>query len=511
MSFESENNRRIVKNTGYLYIRMFITMLVGLYTSRVVLNTLGVSDYGVYNVVGGVIGMLSYVSGLISGGISRFLTIDLGKGDIKNLRQTFSITNTLSFCAAAIILLLGETVGLWFLNAKLNIEQVRMGAANWVYQCTLASFLLSVIQTPYTASIIAHEKMDVYACMSLFDVSMKLLTVFLLRCFDFDKLKLYALLMFSVSLLNFVIYRIVCSHKFEECRFSFAFEKSKFKEMMDYSGWNVLGALSGVLNNSGLNILLNLFFGTTVNAARGIALQVSGIVQQFRSNFQMASNPQIMKYYAQGNISGMSKLICNSSKYSAFLLTCLIVPISLNIDDFLIIWLGQKPEYTSWFCRVMLLLSLFEAVDYPIGTGIQAVGKMKLPTLTCGFLYLSVFPITYVSFKLGVGPVAGYCIYLLVTPLIVVADLLLLRHYTGFSIKGFLKEVAIPMIVVGVISSCLSYCIVYLVKGDGFLLFFVRCLATLAITVIITYCLGLPKNLKKKALSIIKSKLAISV
>lgn len=508
MPTESENNKRIAKNTVYLYIRMFITMLVGLYTSRVVLNTLGVSDYGIFNVMGGIIGMLTYVNTLLSGATSRFLTIDIGKGDDTSLRQTFSMANTLSFIAVAIILILGETVGLWFMNEKLNIDPARMEAANWVYQCALASCALSVVQTPYTASIIAHEKMDIYAYMSLFDVAMKLLIVFMLNWIDLDKLELYALLIFAVNLLDFIIYRVICSRRFMECHFSFDFNKTKFKEMMNYSGWNMITAFTNILNNYGLNILLNIFFGTVVNAARGIALQISNIVQQFYSNFQTASRPQIMKYYAQENVKGMSNLICNSSKYSAFLLICLMIPIVFNIDDFLMIWLGQRPEYTSWFCRLMIIQSLFFAIDGPVGMGLHAVGRMKVPNLISGFFYLCVFPLAYVSFRLGASPIAGYSIYIMFTPFILISDLLILRHYSGFSIKRFLMEVIKPLLLVVFASSVLSYLFVTVVDGEGLLWFFARCGFSLLFTVLAICYLGMSKNVRKKVIGTLRAKLA---
>lgn len=505
MSTESENNKRIAKNTLYLYGRMFITMLVGLYTSRVVLNTLGVSDYGVYNVMGGIIGMLSYVNQLLSGATSRFLTMDLGRSDMKSLKQTFSMSNTLSFAAVIIILLLGETIGLWFVNAKLNIDPMRMGAANWVYQCALASCALSVLQTPYTASIIAHEKMDIYAYLSIFDVAMKLMVAFMLTWFDYDKLKLYALLMIAVNLLNFIIYRVICTKKFEECHFTFEFDKTKFMDMMGYSGWNMVGAFANVLNSYGLNILLNIFFGTVVNAARGIALQISNIVQQFYSNFQTASRPQIMKYYAQGDVQGMSNLICNTSKYCAFLLMCLVVPIIFNVDDFLMIWLGQKPEYTAWFCRIILLQIMFLAIDLPVGMGIHAIGKMKLPNITSAILNLSVFPITYLAFKFGSGPIWGYCVYLAITPFILLADLLILRKYCGFSIRRFVYSVLVPVSLIALLSSILSYAFVSIIAIDGLLGFVIKCFLSLFATVLSVYYLGLPKSMRHTLIFKVKS------
>lgn len=507
MATESENNKRIAKNTLYLYLRMFITMFVGLYTSRVVLKILGVSDYGVYNVMGGIIGMLTYVNTLLSGATSRFLTMDLGRGDKKSLKQTFSMANTLSLAAAVIIFILGETVGLWFMNTKLNIDPMRMDAANWVYQCALASCSLSVIQTPYTASIIAHEKMGVYAYMSIFDVAMKLLIVFVLSLFDFDKLKLYALLMFSVNCLNFIIYRIICTRKFEECRFCLDFDKAKFKEMMGYSGWNMVGALANLLNNYGLNILLNIFFGTVVNAARGIALQISHILQSFYSNFQIASRPQIFKYYAQGDVNGMSNLICNTSKYCAFLLMCFVVPILFNVDDFLIVWLGQNPEYTAWFTRMILLQIMFQAIDLPVGMGIHAVGKMMLPNITSAFFYLSVFPLSYMAFKFGASPVAGYCVYLMSAPFIILIDLLILRKYTGFSIRHFVSSVILPIVFILVLSSLISFSATRYIVLGGFTGFAIKSLVSLLATCLSVYYLGLPKSMRTTVLNKIKTKI----
>lgn len=486
---------------------MFITMAVGLYTSRVVLNTLGVSDYGIYNVMGGIIGMLTYVNQLLSGATSRFLTMDLGRGDMKQLKQTFSMSNTLALAAVVIIILLGETVGLWFMNTQLNIDPTRIDAANWVYQCALASCCLTVLQSPYTASIISHERMSIYAYMSIFDVAMKLFIVVMLTWFGVDKLKLYALLMFSVNFLNVLIYRIICSRSFEECRMSFYFEINKFKEMMGYSGWNMVGAFANILNNYGLNILLNIFFGTVVNAARGIALQISQIVQQFFSNFQTASRPQIFKYYSQGDIIGMSNLICNTSKYGAYLLLCLIIPIVFNVEEFLQFWLGQQPEYTAWFTRVILLQILFQAIDLPVGMGIHAVGKMRLPNLTSAFFYLSVFPITYLVFKLGSGPITGYCVYLAFMPIVMLVDVLILRKYSGFSIRRFFMEVFAPIAIVTVLSSLLSVLVVRLIAQEGLFFFIIRCALSFLSVASIAFFVGSPKAMRTKVLSIIVNKI----
>ena len=486
-------------------------MGVGLYTSRIVLSTLGVSDYGINNVMSGIIGMLIYVNTLLSGASSRFITIDLGKGDMSELKKTFSMTNTLAVAAAIIILILGETVGLWFMMNKLNIEAARMDAAGWVYQCALFTCCLSVLQTPYQASIIAHEKMNIYAYMSIFDVIMKLMVVYLLLVFSYDKLKLYAVLNAIVSLFNFIIYRIICTKRFEECSMSFSFEANKFKAMLNYSSWNMLGALANVLNGAGLNILINIFFGTIVNAARGIALQVNQIVTQLYSNFQMASRPQIMKYYAQNDIPNMSKLICNSSKYCAFLLLCVIIPIFFNVTGLLMIWLGQVPPYTSWFVRLMLLQILFQAIDLPIGMGIHAVGKMVLPNITSAILYLSVFPVTYWVWEQGVGPVAGYAVYLSFTPFILMIDLWILHKYTGFNRTTFFYKSLLPIIGIAIIGSIVPVVLHFTHHSNSLWIVLFETIICGLYMVGVVYFVGLPKHLRKEIAEAISKRIPFNI
>lgn len=498
---EKDNNKRIAKNTIFLYIRMLLVMAVSLYTSRVVLQVLGVSDYGVYNVMGGIIGMLGYVNTLLSGATSRFLTIDLGKGNLNNLKLTFSISNLLCVASSIIFLILGETVGLWFMNTQLNIDPLRIDAANWVYQCALLSSVFTVLQSPFSASIIAHEKMNIYAYMSIFDVIMKLSIVYVLIVFDIDKLKLYSLLLFTVNIINYIIYSSYARRKFEEASLRLAYNKEKIKEMFSYSGWNMIILFANMLNNYGLNILLNMFFGTIVNAARGLALQVNQVASQLYSNFQTASRPQIMKYYAQGNLNGMSNLICNTSKYSGLLLLCLIIPVFCNIDGLLKIWLGQIPEYTSWFVRVILLQTLFSAIDYPVGMGIQAVGKMKLPNLTVSIIYLLVFPLTYIFLKLGAGPITSYVIYIASAPFILLVDLLIFRKYTGFDILLFVRNTLFPLLKVIIISIFIVLPISIL--GDDTCILIVLCkTVAMALCVCLSaFTFGLPKGIKSSIMN----------
>lgn len=501
----SDNNKRIAKNTVYLYFRMMVTVLVSLYTSRVILKTLGVSDFGVYNVMGGIIGMLGYVNSLLAGGTSRFLTIGLGKNDMPKLKLIFSTSFTLCVASAILIVLLGETIGLWFVNTQLNIDPARMEAANWVYQCALLSSALIVIQTVFTASIISHEKMSIYAYMSILDVVFKLGIVFMLLWFDFDKLKLYALLMFVVNAIVFLIYYLYCKVNFEEIKTTLSLNKELFKEMFSYSSWNMIGGFSGVLNNYGINILLNIFFGTIVNASRGVALQVNNLVQQFYSNFQMASQPQIMKYYAQGKIEDMSHLIVNNSKYCSLILLCPIIPIFIYIDQLLYIWLGQVPEYSSSFVRITLIYTFLCSIDAPVGMGIHAVGRMKLPNCTTAIVNFLNFPIVYIVMKLGANPIISYGFTLTALPINICIDLLILRKYTGFSVKTFIWKALIPIVYIAVVGVLIPIVISFLLP-NSIIWTILKCIVSAIYIAIVIFWLGLSKNMRNKILIKIKVK-----
>ena len=440
------NNKRLVKNTILLYFRMILTMAISLYTSRIILETLGVSDYGVYSVTGGLIMLLTYVNTILSGGTSRFLTIALGRNDLPRLKLTFSTTVTLSIISSVIIFILGETIGLWFVNTQLNIDLGRMEAALWVYQCALFSAMLTVTQAPFSASLISHERMDVYAYMSIFDVTMKLLIVYILLIFDFDKLKLYAILMLCVNFLNVLIYRWYCIKKFEECSLRLAFDKKLLKSMFTYSSWNMLGTLSTLLIDQGINILINMFYGTVVNAARGVAMQVNNIIRQMYGNFQMPCRPQVMKYYAAGEIKEMQALICNNSKYCSYLLLCVIIPLSINVKGLLEIWLVEVPEYTVEFVRFIFAVSFINAMTDPIAMGIQATGKVKRLNIAISIVNATAIIAAYLLFCSGASPVSGYVPLLVSCMVNVVVHLYLLSRLINFDVRIFLFKVIIPVI-----------------------------------------------------------------
>lgn len=491
---ETENNKRIARNTLYMYFRMILVICVSLYTSRVILRVLGVSDYGVYNVIGGIIGMLGYINTLLSGSTSRFLTISIGEGDLIGLKRVFSLSNLLCSLSAVVFLIFGETIGLWFVNTRLNIPLDRVSAANWVYQMSLLSTVLVVIRLPYSALIIAHERMNVYAYMSIFEVIMKLLIVYALLIFNVDKLKLYGILLCVISAINLIIFATYCRHKFEETNFRFYFERHKFYEMFSYSGWNMIGAFANVLNNYGLNILLNIFFGTIVNAARGLALQINQVAIQLYGSFQTAAQPQIVKYYAQGDIPGMSRLINNTSKYTGFILLCMVIPVFFNVDGLLQLWLGQNPSYTAAFVRIILLQTLCTAMDYPIGMGIHAVGKMKLPNLTVAVINIAIFPTTYLIMRLGVSPTTGYVIYVAITPIILAMDLWILHKYTGFSISVYVRQVLFPVIKVFALGLIVAVLLNLLLPYNSQWVSLAKCFVDAIIICIIIYYCGISVN-----------------
>lgn len=442
MTDYSTNNKRIAKNTLILYFRMLVIMVVTLYTTRVVLKVLGASDYGIYDVVGGVIGMLGYFNTILSGGVARFLTIAIGKGEESKAKETFALCNTIALIGAISVLVLGETLGLWFVETQLNIPPDRYMAAFWVYQSAVASAILTLLQMPYSAAIIAHEDMSVYGYMTVIDAILKLAIVYLLIVSSLDNLVLYGFLLFAVNAIGVVIYRLYCVVKYKETTVKILYKKKELLEMLSYSGWTTIGAFAGVLNNYGITVLLNIFFGTLVNAARGVAAQINIAVHKVYSVFQTATKPQIFKYYSKGDIESMSVLIRNASKYSAYLTIMIIVPLGIHLDGVLCLWLGDDyPDYTVSFTRCMMIQSLFLAIDLPVGTGIQAVGKMKLPNLTTSFLYLLVFPLTYIAFLIGASPIVGYLVFISCSPFILIVDLLILRKYTGFSIQNYIRDV----------------------------------------------------------------------
>lgn len=404
MSYQS-GNKTIAKNTIYLYLRMMVTMVISLYTSRVILQILGVDDFGIYQAVGGIVGLLSFINSALSIGSSRFLTFGLGEGDENKLRNIFSTTLTAHVILALAVVLLAETVGLWFLYHKMVIPEERMGAAVFAFHLSIVTAFFSITQVPYNACIIAHERMTVYAYVSIVEAVSKLVIVYLLTIGNIDKLKLYALLLCTLEIGVIVFYRFYCVRHFDEARFRLSMDKGIFKEIAGFSGWSLIASGSVALKGHGILILLNMFFAPAVVSARALSIQVNIAANQFVANFQTAATPQIVKRYAVKDYSGSKQLLLQTTKYSYFLMLLLALPILLAADWILRIWLGTVPEYTTIFLQIIIVQSLFQIFDVSFYRALYAKGQLKENALISPMLSLLSFPVVYVLFRLGYSPV----------------------------------------------------------------------------------------------------------
>ncbi len=501
-----ENNKRIAKNTIYLYIRMLATMLIGLYTSRVVIRVLGIEDYGLYNVVGGFVGMLTLFNGLLAGGSSRFITFYLGKGNESRLREVFSACITIHLVMGLLILIFGETIGLWFVNNKLTIDEARMDAANWVYQFALFSTFISVVQTPYSASVLAHEKMSAFAYLAIFDVVVKLAMVFMLLVIPFDKLISYAVFYFIINILVFCLHYIYCMRNFAECTFKMGFDKRLYKDMFVYTGWNTVGAIAFMAKDQGVNVLLNIFFGTIVNGARGIAMTISGIVNQFITNFQNSAAPQIIKYYSSGDTKQMNSLICNTAKYATYIFMIIAIPVFIEADTLLDLWLGEVPLYSVWFVRLTILQTLVMSIDGPVGRGIHAFGKMMLPNLTSALIYMSILPISWVAIKMGASPIVVYWVTVSVYPMVLLCDLWILHRFSGFDVMHFLRDTVVRCVTYCILIGVIPYAIHSQMQPSFARLILVSGISAI-FSLLIIYYSGISKHLRQQVLEKIKAKL----
>lgn len=478
-------------------------MLVSLYTSRVILNTLGIEDYGIYNVVGGVVTMFAFFNSAMSSATQRFLSYDIGKGDFIQLRKTFNATQIIHIGIAVLIFVLAETVGLWFVKTYLVIPPERLEAAIWVYHFSVLSFMVSVIQVPYNATIIAHERMNVYAYVSIIEVLLKLLIVFMLTWITYDKLKLYGILHFAVVFLIAAIYRIYTRKNFEETKFQIVRDKKLYKTLVSYSGWNLFGNIAGVAKGQGVNIILNMFFGPTVNAARGVAMQVQGAVNSFVSNFQMAVNPQIIKSYAADEKEYMASLVIRSSKFSFYLLYILSLPIILEINQILKFWLKTVPEYSSIFTVLVLVIILIDCVSGPLMTAIQATGKIKVYQAVVGTLQLLILPISFVFLKLGFTPEVTLYINISISSIALIFRLIFLFRIYKFPVLNFLNEV----ILVNVIIVLITFFVPLLIRNtmdESVLRLVIVLFISFTWSIFIIYYIGLNKIEKKAIINVIR-------
>ena len=447
------NNKQIAKNTLFLYFRMFVMMGVSLFTSRVVLDVLGAEDYGLCNIINGVVVMFSFLNTALLSATQRFLNFNLGKGNLKQTNNVFCMSLNTYLILSAIILLIGETVGLWFINTHLNVPDGRMYAANWVYQFTLMQFIINLIRVPYNASIIAYEKMDFYAYISLAEVALKLAVVYLLYISTYDKLITYSFLYTLIPLFIAYLYMLYCKRQFQTTKYKLYWDKKTFKELFSFSSWTLFGALANVLAIQGLNIMINIFYGVTVNAAAGVATQVSNAVNGFITNFQTAFQPQIVKTYANGETKRFYNIIYTTSKFSFFLLFVIAFPIICGIDSILNLWLVDVPKYTADFSTLIFIFLSIDAFSAPLWMGVQAIGKIKTyqVLMTC-IAYLS-FPLGYIALKMGFAPYCIWIVRILVNVVMVLARCIFVQRKFGFPITAYLKQTVVPIFKVIIIST----------------------------------------------------------
>lgn len=492
----SDNNKRIAKNTLLLYVRMLFTMAVSLFTSRVILNTLGVEDYGINNVVGGIVTMFSVLSGSLSSSISRFITFELGKGNIERLKTIFSTGVNIQLGMSVLIIIIAEAVGIWFLNAKMNIPADRMVAANWVFQCAILTFVLNLLSVPYNAAIIAHEKMSAFAYISVVEVTLKLIIVYMLTISPFDRLKTYAVLLLWVGAVIRFIYGYYCKRHFEECTYHFVFDKPVLKEMTGFAGWNFLGNGAYMLNTQGVNILMNLYFGVAVNAARGIATQVDAALKQFVNNFTTAVNPQITKSYAQGDLDYMHKLVCRSAKFSAFLMMFFAVPIILETNTILTIWLKTVPDYAVIFLQWIIISSFMDTVlANSLVTSMFATGKIKRYQIIVTTVGCLVFPLSWIAFKLGFEPQVGYILYFFIYTILLFVRLYLLKDMVKLPVMMYIREVLYKLAPVIVVGFAIPG-ILILTMDASWLRLILVCLLSVLVTAASEYFIGLSNKEK---------------
>lgn len=454
----TSDNKRLAKNTILLYGRTLLVMLITLYTSRVVLNALGVNDYGISNIVGGFVGFFSIISGTLIATTQRYLNFELGKKVNSQPQKVFGASMCIHVLLALILFVVLESFGLWFLNNRLNIPVDRLYASNWVFQCSILAFLVSILSTPYTAVIIAHEKMSAFAYISLLDVCLKLGVAYLISCTSSDKLIVYSLLIFGIALIDQLIYWLYAKRHFLEAKFIIVRDKALYKEMFSFASMNFIGAFASILANQGIDIVLNLFFGVAINAARGISNQILNAVVRFVNDFMTALNPQITKEYASGNCE-KSRLLClRGSKFAFFLMMFFAVPLIFRIPYILDLWLGNYPDYTIIFVRCAFILSMMTLLSNPLITEILATGNLTTTTFWIGGIRLLTLPIAYIVFKFGGGPEYGYFTLIGIEMISLFVRLRILEVITKMSfIREFLINVFIRITIVAIVVIILNY------------------------------------------------------
>lgn len=471
-------------------------MAISLYTSRAVLSVLGEVDFGIYNVVGGFVTMFTVISGAMTTATQRFLSFEIGKKENGNVKPMFSTAVMIHLILGGIILIFAETFGLWFLNTHMNFPKDRFFAANWVFQFSLLTFIINVVSVPYNAAIIAYEKMKAFAYVSIIEVTLKLLIVYLIIISHIDKLILYTILLAAIAIIIRIIYGVYAKRNFPDCVFYWNWDKTYRKNVMSFVSWNLIGSLANVAKEQGINVLLNIFFGATINAARGIAYQVSNAINGFVNNFQLAMNPQIVKSYAADERSDMFKLVFKGSKLSYLLLLTMSMPIIIEAPFILKIWLKNVPSYTVIFLRLVLITALIESLSGPLITSMHASGKVRDYQIIVGGISLLTLPISYLFLKIGYPPYSAMFVGILISILCHFARLILLYKIIDLPIIKFIKTVTIRVFLISLLSIIIPIITFLWLKGDSWLTFIFICMISFMSTITISYLLGLNANEK---------------
>ena len=481
MTNESENSKRLAKNTLILYARMLFTVGISFYTTRLILVNLGVENYGIYNVIGGFVAMFYMVTSTMTQAVGRFLTFELGTGDVGKLRQTFATSVNILLLFSLLVILLGETVGLWFVNAKLNIEATRMDAANWIYQFTLFSFVLEMISVPYGASVISHEKMGTFAFVTIAKVFLTLGIALLLAVSPIDRLIFYGLAVFLVSFIIQLIYWIYCRRNFPECKYLFHIDRRIFEEMFGFAGWNFLSTTATMLASQGVNILLNMHFGTSVNAARGVASQINGTSSSFARNFTTALSPQITKTYAAGDLDYAKRLVCNGSKFSFLLLYIIALPCIIEIDFILSVWLKEVPAYSNIFVQLILMNSLVEVLTNSSETLNNASGKIRHYQILMCIVQSSIFIGSYVVLSFTDNVVLAIAVSNIILLIAFIFRILSNKPFIGITFAYYFENVLKGVFIVVFISSLVSIIPLFVLNEGWTRLFVVGFVSTISI------------------------------
>ena len=493
MGAHSENSKRIVKNTLMLYVRMLVLMLIGFYTSRVVLGALGETDYGVYNVVGGVVAMFTVISGALNSAISRFITFELGKGSEAQLNKVYSTAVLIQAAIALIVASIAEPVGVWFINNEMTIAPERIPAATWVLHFSVFSFVVNLISVPQMASITAHERMSAYAYIGLLDGFLRLMVALLILRSPFDRLVSYAALMAVVVLIVRLAYGIYCRRNFEECRFRPVFDSKLVKEMFSFAGWNFIGVSSGVLRDHGGNILVNLFFGPAMNAARGVAMQLFTALQGFVTNFMTAVNPQITKSYAAGDHDYLFALVRKSSRMSFYLLFVIALPVLFNTEYLLGIWLKEVPQGAVLFAQLFLIFALSESLSNPMITAMLATGRIRNYQLIVGGIQLLNVPVSYIILKAGASAQSTVVVAIILSQICFFVRLYLLKRETGYGALEHIKKVYLNVLLVAAAAVALPFALAGFMPGgfSGFLISATTAVVSAGLSVL---CVGCTKD-----------------